>query len=327
MICGACGFAAEQQPCERCRKDPLLRAGVTVRLDEALPGGRETRCWRGLELGHAWPVRVVELRRSGEALEQALRAAQRLVGVAHPALPRLLDVSQPAPGRLLLISEWLPGATLDAAWRGPVPEAAVLDLADGLLATLRTLERLSLAHTALAPGAVQLRSARQVVLLGLGGLGPAPAKAFVAPEGAGSAAADRYAAGAIAAALLAGDLLAERLPAVDALTLRPSTRALLRGLLAADPAQRLSADAALRLVDAAREEPPVVAPSPPPTRAKPRPSVAPSAAAAETQADTASSPQELAPATRSVAAITAVALGVGALGGGVLLTWLWLLFA
>jgi hypothetical protein len=113
---------------------------------------------------------VVELPRDEHAddlrtVRRLAREARTLRRLSHPAVPRLLDDGhdQPVPH---LVLEHVEGRTLDQVLLtdGPVPAADVARLGVRLAACLRYVHGRGLAHLALEPRGIAVRSGQPVVL-------------------------------------------------------------------------------------------------------------------------------------------------------------------
>jgi len=286
LICAACGQKPQQDKCEYCGKDPLLKGNYTVRLQEIVGKGAAGVTYRGMELGQQWPVAVKEMAVRTLTLPKQIELAHREAGVLaqlqHPAIPRYIDSLTTGTGKnktLWLVTELVTGKTLKEEMESKrYDEDEVLDVLEELLGVLRYLHELSppVVHRDLKPSNVMRRHpGNRIVLIDFGsvrealkdpdtvGSTVAGTFGYMAPEqfaGDASPKSDLYGLGALAVAMLSrqephklhdsgGKIVWE-----GAVSARPSTRLLLSGLLQPEPTDRIDHQHARSLIKAARKE-------------------------------------------------------------------------
>ncbi len=201
-----------------------------------------------------------------DAIVDEVRA---LAALSDPSLPALLDAGRDAEG-VYLVRPWIDGTDLRSL--GRQEPARVAEIVDGVAAALERVHAAGFLHLDVSPGNVVVREDGSVALLDFGlarreGTPIEDARGsayFVAPEVIlglpVDARADLFSVGALATRLLAGpfetpvDAFYARFPAgeflaaagIEETRIDPAWKALLRQLVAREPAERLADAASLR---------------------------------------------------------------------------------
>ncbi|HEU4422853.1 MAG TPA: serine/threonine-protein kinase [Pilimelia sp.] len=254
------------------------------RLVEPLGQGGMGRVWRARdELLHR-DVAIKELvppigltaDERQEMRERTLREARAIARLSHPNVVRIFDILR-TDGDPWIVMEYVPSRSLQdvLANDGPLPPKRVAEIGLGMLAALRAAHRAGMVHRDVKPGNVLLGDDGRVVLTDFG-LATIPgdpvvtrtglvlgSPAYIAPErahdGTAEPAADMWSLGATLYAAVEGQSPYARPSAIAtlaALATEPPAPArhggplkpLFNGLLRKDPAQRIGADEAERLL-------------------------------------------------------------------------------
>ncbi|MFI0408865.1 serine/threonine-protein kinase [Actinomadura sp. 3N508] len=263
------------------------------RLEVLLGRGGMGAVWRAADTVLDREVAVKELllpdgappERRAVMVERALREARAAARVRHPNAIRVHDVFA-SGGRPWIVMELLSGHGLDVeiAERGRLAPERVAEIGRGLLAALRAAHEKGVVHRDVKPGNVFCRDDGRVVLTDFGiaamddeeritrtGL-PIGTPGYIAPERLRGAPAgppsDLFALGVLLYAALTGTApfaREEPLAALGAVLTcappppdgPPRLAALVMGLLAPDPARRITAERAGEvLADPALTDPP-----------------------------------------------------------------------
>lgn len=305
MICGYCSETIKGQPevCPACNEAPLLDA--RYRLDRIVGRGAMGVTYRAerLEDGRIVAIKELPFRRIDAVKTKAMfaREARVLEQLDHPGIPAYLDDFLGGVGKnlsLYLVQTFVEGQTLKAEmsarrWREDEVLALIADVAD----ILTYLHELSppVIHRDIKPGNIMRRADDSLALIDFGAVRDAlddehtggstvvGTYGFMAPEqfrGDASPAADLYALGATAVALLSRktpDTMVDVAGALDwapHIDVHPQTRALLDDMLQMDPARRSQkarvvarrCRAAIAAISTARDAPSTPrAPTPGPT--------------------------------------------------------------
>lgn len=268
MICAACGSSADQDPCGACGRGALLDG--RYRLDGAVSASDWRTCWSAVRVADGRTCRIWETV-APPGLPDAVREALTRSDAASPGpgvMPPLAAfLSGRGRGASLFVVEGVPpGRPLrQLLAEGRVDPPQALEWVEELLLSLAELHGPGGAglHGDLGPDTVWIDVvAGRVCLSGacpMAGhpLGRAVANAdgYLAPERSrqpASAAADLYAVGAVAVALLCGRDAAQLIDARGQLgwalagRLHPGLEQLLRDLTQADPQRRLASAARAR---------------------------------------------------------------------------------
>jgi serine/threonine protein kinase len=254
------------------------------RLVEPLGQGGMGRVWRARdELLHrdvaikelVPPVGLTADERQ-EMRERTLREARAIARLSHPNVVRIFDILRTG-GDPWIVMEYVPSRSLQdvLANDGPLPARRVAEIGLGMLAALRAAHRAGMVHRDVKPGNVLLGDDGRVVLTDFG-LATVPgdpvvtrtglvlgSPAYIAPErahdGTAEPAADMWSLGATLYAAVEGHSPYARPSAIAtlaALATEPPAPArhagplkpLFSGLLRKDPAQRIGAEEAERLL-------------------------------------------------------------------------------
>ncbi|HYN96946.1 MAG TPA: serine/threonine-protein kinase, partial [Pilimelia sp.] len=257
------------------------------RLVEPLGQGGMGRVWKARdELLHR-DVAIKELvpppgltpEERQEMRERTLREARAIARLSHPNVVRIFDILR-TDGDPWIVMEYVPSRSLQDVLTqdGPLPAARVAEMALGMLAALRAAHRAGVVHRDVKPGNVLLGDDDRVVLTDFG-LATVPgdpvvtrtglvlgSPAYIAPErahdGSAGPAADLWSLGATIYAAVEGQSPYARPSAIAtlaALATEPPGPArnagplkpVLAGLLRKDPAQRINAEEAERLLQRA----------------------------------------------------------------------------
>jgi serine/threonine protein kinase len=284
---------------------PDLVAG-RYRLIEPLAAGGMGRVWRARDESLGRDVAVKEIVPPGQLLAEerdelrrrTLREARAAARLSHPSVVRVYDVFE-TEGRLWIVMEYVPSRSLHdvLAADGPLAPARAAAIGLGLLGALRAAHRAGVLHRDIKPSNVLLCDDGRVVLTDFGiatlegdakvtrsGL-VLGSPAYIAPERARENAAgpesDLWSLGATLYAAVEGHSPYERPSVMATLTALaseepdPPRRAgplepVLTGLLRKDPAARMPAAEAERLLRQAAHSPGVAPDSPGTTLKEPR---------------------------------------------------------
>jgi eukaryotic-like serine/threonine-protein kinase len=258
------------------------------RLRRLLGRGGMGAVWLAVDEALHRPVAVKQLVLSGLATDEErlaararlLREARLAARVDHPGTVRVYDVAEDT-GDPWIVTEALPGRTLEAALRdqGPLPVGLVISVGLCLLDALQATHRAGIVHRDVKPSNVQLCGGPRDVLTDFGIASTAEdgpdtsmgkivgSPAYMSPEqvhgGEFEPASDLFSLGATLYAAVEGRSPFGKGCPVATLTAvvtdppAPLLRAgplgpVIEGLLAKDPARRLSTDQARRALRAIR---------------------------------------------------------------------------
>ena len=223
------------------------------RLVRALGQGRAGTVWEGRDTLLDRPVAAKEVTPPpglgvtgrAEFIRRVTLTANAATRVAHRNLVAVYDVAED-DGRLWIVMELLPSRSLAAivANDGPLPPEWVADVGRRLLDALSAAHAAGLVHGDVRPANVLVGYDGRVALADLGVPVTDGVPPYRAPEGARSGpAADLWALGATlyTAAVGTPPVAADGVPAEELTRAPAALRPVLGGLLAADPAARLTA--------------------------------------------------------------------------------------
>jgi tRNA A-37 threonylcarbamoyl transferase component Bud32 len=266
---------------------PARTVGGRYRLDRSIGSGGMGTVWEGTDEVLGRQVAVKEIRfppevgekEQAELRERTLREARATARLSHPNVVTTYDVVEDE-GRPYIVMELLPTRSLSTVLRedGPLPPHKVAEIGLGLLGALETSHRLGVLHRDVKPGNVLMTAEGRPVLtdFGIATMAGDPAltstgvvlgsPAYMSPERARGRKpgpeSDLWSLGATLYAAVEGrppydsDNALSTLTAVISEPVEPprtggSLGEVIVGLLAKDPAERLSIPATRRLLERA----------------------------------------------------------------------------